>query len=307
MKYLQKYNTVSEYNADEHFYPNVSWITTETDVRYAMSKDYSKDYLTLVILSSGTLTFTDADILASTDGGTTWATASTAPIAVNAGDKVLLKANGLQYTSYARFSSTAYFNVEGNIMSLISGDSFANVTVLESDQVLNHLFRATNVVSAENLILPATTLSERCYNEMFRGCTSLTTAPALPATTLAQGCYDTMFSYCTSLTTAPVLPATTLAQQSYAYMFNGCSSLTTAPELPAAELANRCYDRMFNGCSSLNTITCLATDISAYNCTNNWLNGVAASGTFTKASTMSDWETGASGIPDGWTVQDYSE
>ena len=60
---------------------------------------------------------------------------------------------------------------------------------------------------------------------MFNGCKSLTTAPVLPATTLANSCYYNIFAYCTSLTTAPVLPATTLARYCYSYMFNGCTSL----------------------------------------------------------------------------------
>ena len=60
---------------------------------------------------------------------------------------------------------------------------------------------------------------------MFRGCTSLTTAPALPATTLTEYCYANMFYGCTSLTTAPTLPATTLANNCYATMFWGCTSL----------------------------------------------------------------------------------
>ena len=34
---------------------------------------------------------------------------------------------------------------------------------------------------------------------MFKGCTSLTTAPELPATTLASGCYNSMFAGCTNL------------------------------------------------------------------------------------------------------------
>ena len=34
---------------------------------------------------------------------------------------------------------------------------------------------------------------------MFRGCTSLTTAPTLNATTLAEDCYRFMFSGCTNL------------------------------------------------------------------------------------------------------------
>ena len=54
-------------------------------------------------------------------------------------------------------------------------------------------------MSAENLILPATTLASGCYNNMFRDCTSLTTAPELPATKLADRCYQYMFSGCRSL------------------------------------------------------------------------------------------------------------
>ncbi|MDY5646157.1 MAG: hypothetical protein SPF22_04020 [Candidatus Onthovivens sp.] len=151
--------------------------------------------------------------------------------------------------------------------------------------------------------LPATTLAETCYNSMFKGCTSLTTAPALPATTLAQSCYNSMFYGCTSLTTAPELPATTLADRCYNSMFDGCTSLTTAPELPATTLANYCYSSMFSRCTNLNYIKCLATDISASNCTSNWVYGVASTGTFVKASSMTSWRTGNSGIPTGWTVQ----
>ena len=51
-------------------------------------------------------------------------------------------------------------------------------------------------------------------------------------------CYEYMFQGCTSLTTAPVLPATTLANSCYYYMFNGCTSLTQSPELPDTTLAS---------------------------------------------------------------------
>ena len=71
-------------------------------------------------------------------------------------------------------------------------------------------------------------LANSCYSYMFRGCTSLTTAPSLPATTLADSCYSSMFNGCTSLTTAPSLPATTLADSCYSYMFNGCTSIKLA-------------------------------------------------------------------------------
>jgi hypothetical protein len=61
---------------------------------------------------------------------------------------------------------------------------------------------------------------------MFFGCSSLVKAPSiLPATTLAEGCYYNMFSDCSSLTKAPELPATTLADYCYNNMFSGCSKL----------------------------------------------------------------------------------
>ena len=101
--------------------------------------------------------------------------------------------------------------------------------------------------------LPATTLAEGCYRGMFQACTGLTTAPELPATVLATDCYHGMFKECTGLTTAPELPATTLAANCYSYMLSYCRNLTAAPSLPATALAKNCYSYMFQGCTRLTT------------------------------------------------------
>ena len=154
--------------------------------------------------------------------------------------------------------------------------------------------------------LPATTLADDCYSHMFQYCTSLTTAPELPATTLSNSCYSEMFYYCDELTSAPELPATTLAIGCYSHMFNYCRSLKTAPELPATTLVKSCYFEMFDNCTSLNYIKCLATDISAIDCLIGWVYNVSSTGTFVKNPNMSNWPTGDSGIPSGWTVQDAS-
>ena len=61
---------------------------------------------------------------------------------------------------------------------------------------------------------------------------------------------------------------------------------------------------MFYGCTNLNHIECLAADISAYDCTYNWVTGVSSTGMFIKQRDMNDWTTGASSIPEGWTVVD---
>ena len=114
--------------------------------------------------------------------------------------------------------------------------------------------------------LPATTLALDCYYEMFSGCASLTTAPALPATTLATECYGYMFRNCTSLVTIPELPLTTLASSCYRGMFFNCTSLVTAPELPATTVTDYCYYEMFNGCTSLTTAPALPATTLANSC-----------------------------------------
>ena len=86
-------------------------------------------------------------------------------------------------------------------MSLIYGDDFKDRTSFPSSTyIFIYLFlNCTGLTSAQDLILPATTLQNCCYYAMFYGCTSLTTAPELPATTLARECYRFMFVDCTSL------------------------------------------------------------------------------------------------------------
>ena len=181
--------------------------------------DYTTEYLTFNILSAGTINWTASNTAITktidyklNDGGWTSITSNTgssAPtITVNAGDKVQFRGNNTQYANssyYNSFSgSTASFEAEGNIMSLIYGDDFKNNLTISSTYALASLFRnCTKLVSAENLILPSTTLANWCYQEMFQGCKSLTTAPKLPATTLELSAYDDMLASCKSLTTEP--------------------------------------------------------------------------------------------------------
>lgn len=258
--------------------------------------DYSKDYLTIESTSDyntirwkATRSDSTKTISASTDNGETWTkyTSTTGGIMLarlNTGDKLLVKGENSTYASskptmsiYNRFTSTGKYKVYGNIMSLIYGDNFIGQTSLTANYALIHLFsQSETIISAENLVLPATTLTDYCYASMFDGCTSLTTAPELPATTLAGHCYS--------------------------WMFYGCTSLTTAPELPATTLALGCYYGMFHGSTSLNYIKCLATNIRAISCTTGWVDGVATSGTFVKNAAMTSWTTGSNGIPTGWTV-----
>lgn len=63
-----------------------------------------------------------------------------------------------------------------------------------------NMFRdCTNLVDVSGIELPAMTLSQDCYRELFRSCEKITTSPDLPALNLEQGCYQQMFSNCYQL------------------------------------------------------------------------------------------------------------
>ena len=216
------------------------------------------------------------------------------------------------------------YKVYGNILSLAYGDNFTNYTSYPSGWTSNNGFfydecpifdgDNTRLTDASNLIL-ADNAPAKIYFRMFSGCASLVNAPALPATTLAQSCYQSMFSDCASLVNAPALPATTLADSCYLNMFAGCS-LTSSPVLPATQPVNDCYRHMFYGCP-LTSITCnLLVDANFdYNNTLGWNSGAEQFGVFRK-NPNSTWKTNSqvfadtysqySGVPDDWTVQDYT-
>lgn len=223
----------------------------------------------------------------SKNGGikTTVTTNDVIEIPVDADDKVQFYGNGTNITKYdgTRISGgSAVCKIYGNIMSLVNEFDFAtsNTTLTETHAFASLFYGNTTLTDAQDLVIPATTLTDSCYMNMFYGCDNLIYAPiVLPATTLVKGCYHSMFS--------------------------GCTGMRTSPMLPAMTLVPNCYYGMFNGCKELNGIICMATDNNATNCTKDWLKDVKTGGTFTKAEEMASWSTDANGIPSGWTVNSY--
>ena len=151
----------------------------------------------------------------------------------NKGDKVYIKADlntkpsTSHYTHLTVLNSSADTKIKarGNIASLNKGTDDAYKT--------NYL-----------------TADDHGYLFLFRDCTGLTQAPELPATTLTNGCYDSMFRNCTSLTQAPELPATTLASNCYDGMFRGCTLLSYIKCLATDISASNCTNGWVIGVSS---------------------------------------------------------
>lgn len=330
-------NTFLEsHEPDEVGYPRLDMIDEDgkLELKYRtdpLLHDYSKDYLTFeVVRGTGSLEFSVSNfgdglvtsVSYSKDDGERWNTTyyeNGLNISINnlkAGDKILFKGIAEAYFNSNRDSGTSITSdvevkIYGNIMSMLYGDDFLGQTEFVREDACRALFGTDDnyftsglgdkLINAKNLILPATTLTSSCYEEMFYDCTSLTEIPELPATILVERCYKFMFSGCSSLTDLPELPATTLAERCYCglfryctslvninanylpvisltdscylYMFSGCTSLTIAPELPATTLAESCYSSMFEGCTSLTRIPELPATTLAEYCYSGMFNG----------------------------------
>ena len=226
-------------------------------------------------------------------------TSLTNAVTLNTGETVSFRGNN-QAVFGNKFTCSGPCYIYGNVMSLLhAGDYATNYTFSEESAFTGLFYNNSNINIPTNkdLVLPATTLANYCYFEMFKGCTGLTKTPELPATTMRFSCYLGMFSGCTGLTTvpadllptttmtnasagcyqemfygcenlaaAPNLPATTLAMDCYRSMFYGCKSLTTAPELPATNLTPNCYYEMFYGCENLTTAPALPAETLENQC-----------------------------------------
>ena len=201
---------------------------------------YSAMPLTFEFISGGTFGFNgyggwfdDVYISASTDNGETWqvwqATTAGTSITVNAGDKIIVKGNNNRLgksNASAKFTSSGNtrFIVYGNPMSLLNSTGFTEMTSFEADFALARIFYTNEgIISAKNMVLPATNLREGCYYEMFNGAINLLEGPVLTEDPVARYSYEGLFRSCRSIQKVTCL-ATTIYQN---------NTLTWLADVPA--------------------------------------------------------------------------
>ena len=244
-------------------------------VNFSMNFDTKSTPLTIEAIEAGAQVNFDINTDVATNGvqyrtfsnasgWSDWATyTDNDPITLTSiGDKVQFWGGNVKYANdIAVYSNIQFYKdcyAYGNIMSLVDKtDGFStNTTLTDSYNFCKLFYNNTHLKSHADkpLMLPATTLTDYCYAQMFLGCTSLTIAPKLPAMEMKEDCYSGMFQSCTSLIAVPDLLATTLADYCYFGMFQGCTELVTALKLPATTLVKGCYLLMFNLCSKLATV-----------------------------------------------------
>lgn len=262
---------------------DVVWPTTQPEPVYSAMP------LTIEITSPGTINLksTASGVLKNieykvNDGNWENMSITTAETTWNviAGDKLQFRGNNAQYaTSTADCctfsSSTATFNAYGNIASLTDSTGYTGVTAYTTGYTFAKMFYGTKIVDASNLVLPATTLTNSCYDTMFENCYLLNAVPALPASTVATQSYRHMFTNCSGLTSVPknlLAAATTLPDKAASSMFRN-TRITEAPDLPATSVGSDCYGAMFrdNPALVVGPVIC-ATTIGTQCCQNMFQN-----------------------------------
>ncbi len=154
----------------------------------------------------------DDKIKYSLDGGESWTDYNTLKdIPLNKDQEICFQGSKTNYknakaeggNTYGAPSTKPIFQankkcfIAGNVMTLLKDRE--NL----SDEAFDGAFSkdGTNntwldIDPNDPLLLPATTLTERCYKGMFRRCTALQYAPDLPAEIPAAECYSGMFRQC---------------------------------------------------------------------------------------------------------------
>ena len=107
---------------------------------------------------------------------------------------------GAKYINIRPSMETEIF---GNVMSLLKGkDNLESADALEANNAFYGLFAGDDKLvnnDDRQILLPATTLKEGCYDNMFNGCKGIEKAPDLPAPKLENNCYQEMFYDCKNL------------------------------------------------------------------------------------------------------------
>lgn len=193
----------------------------------------------------------------SLNGGTNWTNVDMTDVtsqsfSIPAGKKLIFRGNNStfsqSYSNYYQFQCQSDIYVSGNIMTLV--DKTGESLVIPCDYCFFALFKNMSTLENYGMTLPATTLTDGCYSNLFYGA-GITNAPELPATTITQDCYSIMFAY-SKLVNAPDISARNAARGCFYGMFMGASDLETPPSvLYPTSLYNNSYLNMFMDCSKL--------------------------------------------------------
>ena len=273
-----------------------------------VKEGYDANYLTIEAIDN-TVNVSFSNLIQSSKDAITWQSLNKGTVqTINKGEKLYYKGNltANTTTGIGSFTISGKCNLLGNCNSMIFGDNANTNLTLNYPLIYSQLFKnCTSIQEISDTFLPATTITEGCYNQMFEGCTGLTKTPYLPAKILKDSCYAGMFNGCSSLNTMGNVFTNkknepyTLASYCCYQMFKNCSSLKFGNTPYSTTPVESCFNEMFYNCTNMNSINSFFNPTEEFNY--NWVYGVASSGTFYSFS-GTNLNRGTSGAPVGWNI-----
>lgn len=198
--------------------PFASDLSLDVNHYYSVKRSsLATDWFRIKAISSGTtVTFNYCEakdsIKYSTDGGLIWEKyEEVKDITLGAGQEICFQGQRENYKNAKNEGGNTYgapdkkpilwankkCYVAGNIMTLLKDRELLSEEAFDgafSKDGTNNTW--LDIDPNDPLLLPATTLTLRCYKGMFRKCTALQYAPDLPAEIPAAECYSGMFRQC---------------------------------------------------------------------------------------------------------------
>ena len=193
------------------------------------------DYLTIEALENGlTASLSANGCEYCIDGDGNWKTlaAKASTESINAGQTLSFRCSSPTIgstTGIGTFTISKKCNLKGNCMSMLFGDAGKdNFSLSGKSSCFYRLFKnCTTIYVVSSNFLPATTITTKCYGEMFYGCSNLTTAPELPALILVTNCYHYLFYRCSKLNYIKASFTTTPSSTYTSSWVNGVASSGT--------------------------------------------------------------------------------
>lgn len=163
----------------------------------------------------------------------------------------LLDYQTVRLGSHPTMANCCFASLFYNCSQLISSPELPAITLKHG--CYYNMFSGCTSLTSPPSALPAPQAIDYCYSGMFSDCTSLEVSPTISATTVATGGCMNMFKGCTSLTTPPAIHILSFSPRTVTYscagMFHGCTSLARLPVLYPTALKANCYTNMFQNCS----------------------------------------------------------
>jgi hypothetical protein len=178
----------------------------------------------------------------------------------NIGDYVIIRANNDNYNLHPNGGwNNWYPSVDSEYLSPTGWYQFVFGGSVSASGNIQSLATKTNTYDKAHIGM---------FYRLFKDCTQMTSAPYIGATKIENRCYEEMFYGCTNIGSIEI--ETNLYSQISSHEFDsmceGCSNLTDFNDITIKSVANGYgksgFNRMFYGCSSLSRVPNIKTEYS---------------------------------------------